>query len=121
MSGVINIPEKYWLNVNNFNISDFNYQDLQDIFNGPNILIDDFKLISEFNDKVIEIKKITKEKREKLEQDKMKHLKELNESNYIKKKEISKYEEFNSISPPESVKTTHILKLPSIFNIFRKD
>jgi hypothetical protein len=121
MSGVINIPEEYWLNVNNFDINDFNYRDLRDIFDGPNILIDDFKLIPEFNDKVIEINKITKEKKEKLEQDKMKHFKELKESTYIKREEIPKYGELNPIPPPESLKTTNILKLPSIFNIFKKD
>ena len=49
------------------------------------------------------------------------HLKELKESTYIKKEEIPKYGELNPIPPPESLKTTNILKLPSIFNIFRKD
>jgi len=45
---IIKIPEKYWLNVENFNFRSFNYDDIRCLYNSPRCLIDDFENIKGF-------------------------------------------------------------------------
>ena len=48
MSKPINIPKEYWLDVNNFDYTTFDYDDIRCIYNSPRSLIDDFEKVNGF-------------------------------------------------------------------------
>lgn len=49
---IIVVPKELWLDVNNFIFESLTYEDLRDIYSCPTTLIDDFKQIPEFNNRV---------------------------------------------------------------------
>ena len=54
---IIEIPQKYWLDVKKFDYKKFNYGDIKCIYHGPRTLIKDFEEIDGF---VLHAKKLKK-------------------------------------------------------------
>jgi len=48
MAKQIIIPKEYWLDVNNFDYTTFDYDDIRCIYNSPRSLIDDFEKVNGF-------------------------------------------------------------------------
>lgn len=63
MSKPIVIPKEYWLDINNFDYTTFDYDDIRCIYNSPISLIEDFEKVNGFKQYVRIIKKEYRNKR----------------------------------------------------------